>query len=239
MSTASDKRLDKIAAHLTPQEAFLVWLQEVNQYPTMSAYATALKDAPEASWPMYRLPQQVREAVRLAHKGASPEVLARAERQAVKDVVFLYHVHSECNTWLMADWRSLCLQALAASHLGRLFAHEIPKRDELTLTRRVALVGLTELWEWEAAVRILADRYFDGESPLFPAWAEQLSAMCAEAETLAKLYNEQLDWLAFLATKPSATMPPAGGPKTRRRRQAETVLVAAESIDLDALRVQT
>ncbi len=49
---------------------------------------TALKDAPESSYPMYRLPHQVEEAVRAARKGEKPEAIHRAVRQAVRTVLF-------------------------------------------------------------------------------------------------------------------------------------------------------
>jgi hypothetical protein len=109
VSSATEKRLDKIEASLTPQAAFLVWLAEAHEHPTMSAHATVLKDAPDTSFPLYRLPDQVEHAVRIALRGEKAEVTRRAERRAVMDVVFLYYVHSEANTRLMADWRAICL----------------------------------------------------------------------------------------------------------------------------------
>jgi hypothetical protein len=187
-------------------------------------------DAPESHYPLYRLPRQVEEAVRHAMNGERPEAVNRAVRQAVQDVAFLYILHGDCNIRLMADWRAICLQiALARSHLARLYEHEVPKADELARTRHLTLAGVTELWEWDAAIRLLADCYFGGESPLYPAWAEQLAAMGEQAETLATLYNEHLDWLGYLAdvAKP--------GKKGRTKVQA----LPAEPIDLDALRSQT
>jgi hypothetical protein len=237
--SATGKRLDKIEASLTPQAAFLVWLAEVKEYPSISAFATALKDAPDSSYPMYRLPHAVAQAVEHTHKGENPEAIYRAVRQPVQDVAFLYSLHGDCNIRLMEDWRAMCLQiALAASHLGRLFEHETPQRDELAGTRHIALTGITELWEWDAAIRLLGDRYFGGESPLYPAWAEELTAICEQAETMATLYNEHLDWPAYLAETPAK---PAAANRAKAGRQPKnpTILVPAEPIDLDALRRQT
>jgi hypothetical protein len=235
MTSSTSKRLDKLESALTPQAAFLVWWAEVQQYPTMPAYATALKDAPESAYPLALLPHRVEEAVRAAHKGEKPEIVWPLVRQAVQDVVFLYYVHSQCNTQLMEDWRAYCLQiALGASHLARLFEHEIPRRDEASLARTIARTALTELLEWEGAVQVLADRYFGGQSPLYPALAAQLAGLVHEAETMATLYNEHLDWLVFLAEKPAPTKGKVG-----RKKGASTGPIPAEPIDLDALRTTT
>jgi hypothetical protein len=229
VSSATEKRLDKIEASLTPQAAFLVWLAEAHEHPTMTAHATALKDAPDTSFPLYRLPDQVEQAVRLAHKGEKPEVINRAERRAVKDVVLLYYLHSETNLRLMADWRAICLQvALATSHLGHLFRADTPDAKDLTLGRQLTGIGLTELLEWDAAVRTLAARYFGGQTPLYPAWATQLTAMVAEAEQIAELCNDHLEWLAFLAEDAKPT----------RNAKRGSATPPAEVIALDALQVQ-
>jgi hypothetical protein len=233
VSSATDKRLDKIEANLTPQAAFLLWLPEAQQYPTMTAHATALKDAPDSSYPLYRLPQQVETAVRAAHKGEKPEVISRAVRQSVRDVAYLYYLHSEVNTRLMGEWRGMCLQvALAASHLGPVFRTDTPDPEALAWAHRITRTGLAELLEWEAATRILAMRSFGGQTPLYPAWAEQLAAMVTEAEQITALFNDHLDRLAFLAENAHATTRTS----TKKRKQVLTPLV--ESIDLDALRIQ-
>jgi hypothetical protein len=229
VSTTTERRVDTIAASLTPQAAFLVWLAEAHQHPTMSAHATALKDAPDTSFPLYRLPDEVEHAVRGSMKGEKSEVTHRAERRAVKDVVLLYYLHSETNIRLMADWRAICLQvALAASHLGHLFRVDVPDPKDLALGRQLTGMGLAELLEWDAAVRTLAARYFGGQTPLYLAWATQLASMLAEAEQITTLFNDHMDWLTYLAED--------GKPTRKAKREQATP--PAEAIDLEALKAQ-
>src|SRR5687767_2203002 len=110
MASGIDRRLDKVTEGLSPQQAVLLWLNEVHQYGNIVAYLFAMKDAPTEHYPLYRLPQQMKQAVRVAKKAEKPEFIGRAERGAVREVVFLYALVQQCNLRLWNEWRAMCLQ---------------------------------------------------------------------------------------------------------------------------------
>jgi hypothetical protein len=118
--------------------------------------------------------------------------------------------------------------ALAASHLGHVFRADTPDPKELDLARHLTAMGLSELLEWDAAIQMLAARYFGGQTPLYPSWAQQLTAMVAEAAQITELFNDHMEWLAFLAedAKP-----------TRKAKRVPTP--PAAPIDLETLRAQS
>jgi hypothetical protein len=199
MSRAGDRRLEKIAQALSPQEAVLLWMAEARQYPTVAAYMDSLKDAPDTKYPMMRLPDQVAQAVRTARKGEKSEVITRAERKAVREVAFLFYLQLQLNTRLWADWRALCLHlAYVASELRHLCADDDePSEAELGRVRQHAIDAVLEFLQWDIAIGKIAARYYGGASPLFPAQAEQLAASLQSAEQVVTIFNDHLDYLTW------------------------------------------
>jgi hypothetical protein len=226
MSSTTDKRLDKIAGQLTPQQAVLLWMQEAHQYPTVAAYMDALKDAPVTKYPMMRLPDQVTQAVRTARKGEKPEVITRAVRQAMREVAFLFSSQLQVNTRLWADWRAMCLHlAYVASDLGHLCADDDePPEAELGRVRQHAIDAVLEFLQWDIAIHKIAGRYYGGASLLFPAQAEQLAASLQSAEQVVMIFNDHLDYLAWRRSESTKG--------TKRRLPPLSV----EPIDLEELR---
>ena len=64
-----EKRLDRIEACLTPKEAVMVWLKEINRFPNVMEYIKYLRYLPEALHPITRITAQVESATREAMKG--------------------------------------------------------------------------------------------------------------------------------------------------------------------------
>ncbi|MCI0439144.1 MAG: hypothetical protein L0177_08440 [Chloroflexi bacterium] len=141
-------RIEKIENSLTPKQAVIKWMNEAHQHPNMQDYVLSLRGAPETAFPLYMLPDQVEKAVRARMKGRplrsetvpSPgslrrEEVAREARQAVRDVIFLFHLHQQANSKLMGDHneRVFCLMWLRAEL--RWLRHRC-ERDDATVGRR-------------------------------------------------------------------------------------------------------
>jgi hypothetical protein len=229
MSSTGYRRLEKIAQALSPQQAVLLWMAEAHQYPTLAAYMDALKDAPITQYPMMHLPDQVEQAVRTARKGAKPEVITRAVRQAVREVAFLFYLQLQVNTRLWGDWRAMCLHlAYVASEMGHCCADDAPTEADLARVRQHAIDVVLEFLQWDIAIGKLADRYYGGASPLFPAQAEQLAAALQNAEQVVTIFNDHLDYLAWQRTDSTK------GKNTKRKKQKLPPL-PVEPIDLEEL----
>jgi hypothetical protein len=169
MATATERRLDKIERQLTPQQAVLLWMEEAHQYPTLRAYMDALKDAPDTKYPMMWLPERVARAVRSAMKGEKREVITRAERQAVREVAFLFSLQLQLNTRLWADWRAMSLHlAYGACRLRALFPEDDPVEPHLSEVQAHLMGMVSEFLEWQVAVGRIALRYYAGAGVLFP-----------------------------------------------------------------------
>jgi hypothetical protein len=223
--TTGQRRLDKLEGALSPREAVLLWMAEAHQYPTLAAYMDVLKDAPITKYPMMRLPERVAQAVRAARKGEKPEVVKRAERQAVREVAFLFYLQLQVNTRLGADWRALGFQlASVASTLAGLFHAEEPSDADLSEIREQAAKMIREFLQWDVAIRKIGDRYYAGTSPLFPGHAEQLADWIEIAEQVVTLFHDHVDWLRWLRTE---------RPKGRKRKLPP---LAVAPIDLEELK---
>jgi hypothetical protein len=200
--TASQRRLAHLEAALSPREAVLLWMSVAHQYPTVPAYMDSLKDAPDTRYPMMWLPEQVAQAVRTAMKGAKPEAITRAARTAVREVAFLFYLQLQLNTRLWGDWRAMCLHlAYVASEMGHCCADDAPTEADLARIRQHAIDTVLEFLQWDLAVGKIAARYYAGMSPLFPAQAEQLAASLTHAEQVVLIFNDHLDYLAWLRTE--------------------------------------
>jgi hypothetical protein len=225
MSSTTDRRLDRIAGQLTPQQAVLLWMQEAHEYGTIRAYLDALRDAPDTTYPMTRLPERVVQAVRTRMKGTRPEVVRRAAGTAVRQVAFLFSLQLQVTTQLWGEWRAMSFQlASVGRRLSRPFPEEHPSEQELAESREPARRMLQEYLAWDTAIAMIAARYYAGASPLFPGDAEQLRAALHLAEQVVSLFNDHLDSLAWERRTG----------KTGKRRTLPPLSV--EPLDLGALR---
>jgi len=100
------QRLDRVENSLTPKQAIILWMQEAHQFPSMGDYVKSLLDKPESAFPLWRLPEQVERAARDAMKGQPKPTIEMAVRRAVRDVVFLFHLHQHLNRKAMEEQRA-------------------------------------------------------------------------------------------------------------------------------------
>jgi hypothetical protein len=127
--------LEKIEVSLTPKQAILLWLEEAHRYDTMEQYARSLKPGPESAWPLAELPDKVSKAVEQAMKGRPKAEVARVVRQAVRDVLFLFHLHQQVNQKFMEENRHFWTKALLLS-------------TELDALRRERFLRDQMSWNW-------------------------------------------------------------------------------------------
>jgi hypothetical protein len=130
--SASKRRLDKLEVSLTPKQAILLWMEEAHQYDTMEQYVRSLKPGPEAAWPLAILPEKIATATEQAMKGRPRQEVARVARQAIRDVLFLFHLHQQVNQKLMEEDRHYWTRALLLSTELDALRRERQLRDQMT-----------------------------------------------------------------------------------------------------------
>ena len=113
--TTSKRRIEKLESSLTPKQAVIKWMQDVHQYPSMLDYSMSLKGAPETAFPMQLLPNQVERAVESRLKGRPKDEVWSEVRDAVRDVIFIFHLHQQANIKLMAAMIPINLVAAVQS----------------------------------------------------------------------------------------------------------------------------
>jgi hypothetical protein len=133
--TSSKRRLDKLEVSLTPKQAILLWMEEAHQYDTMEQYVRSLKPGPDSAWPLAELPDKVSKAVEQAMKGRPRQEVARVARQAIRDVLFLFHLHQQVNQKFMEEDRHYWTRALLLS-------------TELDALRRERFLRDRMTWNW-------------------------------------------------------------------------------------------
>jgi hypothetical protein len=111
------KRLDKVQGALTPKQAVSLWMEEAHRYPNLQEYVQFLRGQPEHEAPLSRLPDQVEDAVTESMKGQPKDVIATAVRRAVRDVVFLYHLHNQLNFKVLSEQRAWSALLLALGQM--------------------------------------------------------------------------------------------------------------------------
>ena len=110
------RRLDSLGDYLAPIEIFLRWLREVARFPSLHDYLASLKGAPDSAWPLFRLPDEADRAATSATKGMPRRTAQNKVREDVRDVVFLWHLHSNVNARISDEVRS------ASPNIALLFA---------------------------------------------------------------------------------------------------------------------
>jgi hypothetical protein len=204
--SSSKRRLDKIEVSLTPKQVILLWLEEAHRHDTMKQYVHSLKQGPESAWPLAILPEKVATAVEQAMKGQPKQEVNRMARQAVRDVLFLFHLHQQVNgklmerqeaflyrlRWLRAELRRLRYQKTVSQVSPSGIRTGVPKSQDLTRWQKETELFLTELQGLHLALRTISKRYFDQHDLLFPALAEGLNYLVKAMEGLVEMFNEDL-----------------------------------------------
>ncbi|HZA25943.1 MAG TPA: hypothetical protein VFA32_25690, partial [Dehalococcoidia bacterium] len=130
--TTSKRRLDKLQVSLTPKQAILLWMEEAHQYDTMEQYVRSLKPGPDSAWPLAVLPDKVATSVEQAMKARPRQEVARVARQAIRDVLFLFHLHQQVNRKFMEEDRHFWTRALLLSVELDALRRERSLRDQMT-----------------------------------------------------------------------------------------------------------
>jgi hypothetical protein len=123
------------------------------------------------------------------------------------------------NGRFLAEKRALYFQLalLFSSYREWVLGREWREWDE-PLDQRIRS-ALAELYAWNDAVALLAERYFQGLNPLMPEEEESLNWIVEQTEQLAERFNDRLEWEAEAR-------------KTSRKRKSPS----PKPIDLDAVR---
>ena len=217
------RRLDGLAADLTPTQRVLRWLGEALPQGSLERYVAHLRGQPATAWPLYRLPDEAAQAVRKALKGQPGKTQDREALAAVRDVVFLWYLHQLTTTRVGTGLQCLNLHlALLLSQLARLLHDSLAQRrlgnawmracDDLPypLDRatagavRAALAHRVETWASLRDVEVIDGwvlGHFEaaGRRPL-PAWAfAEPAALRHRRAELCEVFGNASACEAFLA----------------------------------------
>ncbi len=200
-----DKRLDKLEGSLTPKQAVILWLEEIERYNSVVELVAYLRTQSESAAPVTRLTRQVEDAVRKEMKGAKDNCVEVAVRKANRYVVFLIKLHHQVNAKVYAEQRAWSMMAvLIAEMQNRMLAEYLialgrPKGKTSKADvkpqpgldcKDVAEVLLTELYGVQGAIALISARYFGDHQVLFSDADQSLTDLIATSETLVGLWND-------------------------------------------------
>jgi hypothetical protein len=226
-----NNRLDEITENLAPKELILTWMREAHEYGTYLSYGLSLLDQPEDAYPLVRLPQLLYAGTKARLRGRKEEELRRTLRSGYRDLLFLFHLHSQLNERVAHTQKELIFRVLFLTEQLRRFmdrdaAQEdqdqllklipgkkprLPRRDK---ARESELMGLwrehglsleEDVRDLLGAAERLSVRYFSREDVLFP---EARAALMQALEV--HFHNQRLHLLCY-------------GTRAERRRAAETL----------------
>ena len=100
-----DTRLDKVEKMLTPKQAVVLWLQEIQQYRNAWEYVQFLRGQPESAAPIYRITKQIGETIRESMKGRPRDIVDNAVNRGVRDVCFLIKLQNQVNGYQSTEER--------------------------------------------------------------------------------------------------------------------------------------
>jgi hypothetical protein len=168
-------RLQKVDRALDPTQLVVRWLAEVQTWGSLDAWMAGHEAAADRE-PVSRLATETAHAVRASMKGRPSQVVEEAIAAAVEAVllrVFMVLVlHDHLATEQRVD--ALELELLTAT-LGCLAHGGTPELDAAAWGERGRRL-LHETLTWQAAIALLATRYFADHAPVFPDQMAELDA---------------------------------------------------------------
>lgn len=166
MSRGQRSRVDRVEAQLLPLQAIRRWLDEAHRYESLHGYMSALRGKSSASFPLFRLQEQVSVGAHQAAKGLRREVRALLVRQAVRDVVLLFLLVMQANRWVTEHERIFGLQVqLLLSQIRSQRAWEMDD-DALAQWRDDAAATWVEPEAARQAIDTLSRDHFGGAAPV-------------------------------------------------------------------------
>jgi hypothetical protein len=193
-------RIAKLERSHRPASAVLMWVQSVNQYPSLDDFVRACIDEGQGTTDLDRLRDRVVASVTDALKGEPPAELARATGIALRDAYFLYHLVLVLNSSVLEFARAAALDTLVLIHEAGSLGRD-PLSDDVKVRRadREGANRVDAAWNaWQVAVdailddvraeervrTIVLDRYFDGQAVLFTQFARSWATLEALADLL-------------------------------------------------------
>jgi len=220
---AAERRLEKVEASLTPKQQVLRWLDQVHGFQSEDKYCEWLEGQPASELPRVRMVEAAGDAARRAMRGEPEEVIERAARDAVRDVIFLTELVLQVNT--LVDQKSEVFSLRAALHARALqlaMLSEVAGADSavaaampnpslrLSEIREETERLLGEIGVLQGTVEIIQQYYFDGRPMVFPRKAACLKAVWEAACALGFEYNR---WVAHRSPSVEADGAEGGKPE--------------------------
>jgi len=187
------KRLTRIETSLTPKQAVLLWLKEVQQLDPNEFDEKVLK-CPMHEAPRVRIPEMAEKAVRdsLRKKGLKPESVSEAALEAWKQADFMLVLVYLLNEEIRQEARvsTPCLRLLLVE-LG--WMEEKHQEHGLFTAwggwRALFINTMTRTLLLRATIEAISKRMYDNHSLLFPDVETSLNHRIEWAELLAGGYN--------------------------------------------------
>ncbi|MFQ6028097.1 MAG: hypothetical protein ACE5Q6_11445 [Dehalococcoidia bacterium] len=149
------RRLDQLEGQLTPKQAVLLWMNEAHGFGDLMAYFQFLKSQPDSARPVYRLGEQMNRSVEQALKGRPKPELALRVRQAILDVLFLFHLHQPANAMVLERERYFQTYSMMLTQQLTALAREQMWEDQAMWNRM--LVGLRTSYPLDPATAAAVD----------------------------------------------------------------------------------
>ena len=188
-------RIERVETSLTPKQAAILWLQEMSNFPNLQEYTFYLKDKPEEAAPLYRLPNQMEQAVRQAMKGRPEAEIWPTVRLAVRDVAFLVYIVLTANERAMNQRREWALLHVAFAEwlngmiLRKIYNKRHQSKEHIKNWGVAAEHRLVELYGFQSFINVISERYFDGSQILFQDVVDDLKDIIKHLEGLVDLFN--------------------------------------------------
>jgi|SRR5208282_735806 len=195
----SKGRLDKIAESLTPKQAVIAWIEEANQFESLSEYLLWLAERLKNPASLRTLTQRVEIGIRHRMQGEPAEKVQKTVRAAVRDTAFLDSLQLHVNGYFSSQWQriDLCCKLLLERACGTLREAILAPLDLDRLdpddTHEENLGShAIEVFTLKAATEQLAEQYFDNHPILLKYFVEELH------QSIKKIYQIRDTWQSVL-----------------------------------------
>lgn len=180
------RQLERVPSNLTPKQAVLAWIKEMQSHDSVIAYARSTVDRPQ-SRTVYG---QIEDAVRKRLSGESKDAIFSAIRRAQREAAFLGGLARECTFSIVTTEESFQLKhAVTVFMLDNMRLH-------WDLEEAIGPVAFVQLQEWSArlhadchghrlAVNTIQSEYFDGHAILSTDAGDTLEARLQMTDDMA------------------------------------------------------
>ena len=230
----AERRLAKLEEALSPTQLVLRWMAEAHTFEDIESYVASLLDERLPVAPLDRLAREAAHGARTAMRGKRPELVNAAARNALRETVFRFELVMRINvTAHELLEREALIDAALSANLALAFRDDEqrarPKRLEpLGQLRDLISFRVSELGATAQARTIVAERYLQGQSALFP----NVAAASEEQLKSTTLIADMAFRMAEIDGVPAAAPP---DPEALSRRIAELVADLVQPAKSDAL----